>query len=137
MSTTQQIKDKFKELESTTVEIPLMRKNQSFKAHLRNNGIEVSNFGTQNFLAWEAFEATIKLLEQEGGSAKKGDAFKGKLGYKLLSLNSVEGHLAYNVYDKKKGSTIFRRISPISAILVWAGLCKHGRGELILIQLDS
>lgn len=133
MSTTQKIKKKFKVLASTIVEIPLMKKNQSFIAQLNDKGIEVSNLGTQKFLAWEAFEETIKLLENENGSAKKGDAIKGKLGDDYLPLNSVEGHLAYIIYAKKEGATVFRRISPISAILVWAGLCTHGRGELILI----
>jgi hypothetical protein len=57
---------------------------------------------------------------------------KSKLGDKGLPLDSIEGHIAHVVYGKQVGETVFRRISPISAILVWSGLCNVSSGELIL-----
>ena len=55
-----------------------------------------------------------------------------KLGDEGLPLDSIEGHIANVVYGRKPGDSVFRRISPIAAILVWTGICEAGRGELIL-----
>lgn len=43
-----------------------------------------------------------------------------KLGEKRLPLNSVEGHVAHKVYGSKEGYYVFRRITPITCILIWA-----------------
>ena len=51
-----------------------------------------------------------------------------------LSLDSVEGHIAYTIYKKKHGDSIFRRITPIACILIWTGICCHKPGELILLN---
>ena len=45
-----------------------------------------------------------------------------KLGDEDLPLESIEGHVAREVYGKEIGVAISRRISPISAILVLTGL---------------
>ena len=113
------------------VEIPL-HGGGSFKASLTEEGVRVDNLGNQPLLPWLVFEEAITLLNQNGGRAARGDAMSYRLGDPGLALNSVEGHIAYIVYRKNVGDSIFRRISPIAAILVWAGMCDEAPGELIL-----
>ena len=113
------IRSKFIE-EGLSVKIPLQR-GRSFGAILKDGGIEVTNLGTQPFLPWAVFTETIKLLQENGGRAERGDAMSAKLGEAKLPVNSIEGHIAHFVFKKQEGDTVFRRISPIAAILVWAG----------------
>ena len=117
-----------------SADIPLMKEGKSFKAQLRDDGVEVSNLGSQPFLPWQVFMETVALLERNGGTARKGDAMYGRLGDHRLPLSSVEGNIASIVYGKKKGNSVFRRISPIAAILDWCGLCANCRGELRLAK---
>src|SRR5438067_1615652 len=79
-----------------------------------------------------SFRDAVQLLQSNGGRAKRGDAMKCKLGDPGLSFYLVEGHIARSVYKQKAGDSVFRRITPIACILVWAGLCNHARGELRL-----
>ena len=60
-----------------------------------------------------------------------------KLGEEKLPLNSVEGHVASQIYGKQPGEWVFRRITPIAAILVWAGICEHRRGALAFSEPSS
>jgi hypothetical protein len=55
-----------------------------------------------------------------------------KLGEHGLPIDSIEGHIAFVVYRKRNGDSVFRRIAPIAAILAWAGICNVSPGELIL-----
>jgi hypothetical protein len=84
------------------------------------------------FLTWEVFEKAVELLEREGGSALKGDAMGSKLGEEGLPFNSIEGYIAKEVYGKKGGDSVFRRISPIANILIWSGICENRKGKLVL-----
>jgi hypothetical protein len=111
--------------------IPLMTA-KVFRAALVGGGIEVDNLRSENFLSWQVFEEVLLLLRREGGRASRGNAMACRLGSPGLPLNSVEGHIAKTIYGKLTGDSVFRRISPIAAIMVWAGLCKAGRGELLL-----
>lgn len=115
-----------------TAEVSLLKANKSFHVQLRDDGILVDNLQNQPFLEWKVFEKAIELLEREGGNAVKGDAMGSKLGEEGLPINSIEGYIAKEVYGKKTGDSVFRRISPIVNILIWAGVCKNGKGKLIL-----
>lgn len=122
---------KFRETDGIAV-IPLMKSDKTFKATCIEEGIEVSNLHNQSLLSWEVFYKTIELLNQNGGKAIKGEAMNGRLGDSKLPIDSIEGYIAYKVYGKKIGDSVFRRISPISGILNWAGICENGRGLLKL-----
>ena len=124
------IKLKFERIDRK-VRIPL-QKGRVFKASMTDEGIVVDNLGNQPLLPWVIFEEVINLLVRKGGRAKKGNAMDSKLGQEGLPLDSIEGHIAQAVYGKKAGDSVFRRISPITAILVWAGLCNAEPGELVL-----
>ena len=113
-------------------QIPLLRGSRSFEAKLSMRGIYVSNLGTQPFLPWITFTETVSLLKRRGGRAARGNAMNSKLGERFLPLNSVEGHIAHVVYGKQKGDTLFRRVTPIACILIWAKICRHEPGELVL-----
>ena len=63
----------------------------------------------------------------------RGNAMNARVGDEDLSLHSIEGHIAHVVYGKQIGVTVFRRITPIAGILVWAGVCEAKPGELILL----
>ena len=119
-----------------TVTIPAQR-GAYFTATLYEDGIEVNNLSTQPFLPWEVFVETVHLLRAEGGVAQRGNAMNYKLGGKKLPLNSVEGHVASQVYGKEPGEWVFRRITPIAAILVWAGICENRRGALAFVDPSS
>lgn len=55
-----------------------------------------------------------------------------QLGEDKLPLNSIEGYIAKEVYGKRDRDSIFRRITPIVNILIWAGICENGKGKLLL-----
>lgn len=55
-----------------------------------------------------------------------------KLGEGNLTLDSIEGYVAKEVYNKKIGESVFRRITPIVNILIWADICENERGKLRL-----
>jgi HJR/Mrr/RecB family endonuclease len=124
------IKRKFQQ-NDLPVRIPL-QKGKSFEAIMLEGGISVDNLGGQPVLPWRVFEEAMSILKRKAGQSEKGDAMNCKLGDKGLSLDSIEGHIAHVVYGKQVGETVFRRITPISAILVWAGLCTSDSGTLIL-----
>jgi hypothetical protein len=113
------------------VQIPLL-KGDHFVAEMTDDGIKVDNLGTQPHLPWAVFQETICVLIQNNGRAERGDAMGSKLGDAGLPLDSVEGHIAQVVYGKRRGDTVFRRITPIACILVWAGICDTAPHELIL-----
>lgn len=115
--------------------IPKLRRG-TFQAELEKDGIRVDNLGSQPLLPWAAFEETVGLLIRNGGRAPRGDAQAGRLGDRKLPLDSVEGHIAHSVYGKHPGDSVLRRITPVACILIWAGVCEHAPGELILKGSD-
>ena len=127
------IKKKFDGIGSFA-EIPKI-KGGNFTAELKTDGISVDNLGNQPLLKWDVFNETIRLLIRNGGWAESGNAMTSKLGEIGLSFESVEGHIAHAVYGKKKGASVFRRITPISCILIWAGLCRKEQNGLALTDM--
>jgi hypothetical protein len=124
------IKKKFSQTNSP-IKIPLI-KGDTFTATLEDDGIKVDNLGNQAFLPCVVFQEAVCVLLRSGGTALKGDAMGSKLGESGLSFDSIEGHIAYVVYGKKPGDTVFRRITPISCILIWAGICVSRPKKLAL-----
>jgi hypothetical protein len=122
------------EKKGNPAQIPLLKGDRTFKAILDKNGVSVSNLGNEPFLPWNVFVETVYLLKKNGGRAVRGNAMKGVLGDGQLPIDSVEGHIARVVYGKKKGDTVFRRITPIACILIWAGICQHKPRELVLVK---
>lgn len=113
------------------VEIPLL-KSGSFQARLDSEGILVDNLGTQSLLPWAVFQEAICVMIRNGGRALRGDAMNARLGEPGLPLDSIEGHIAQVVYGKQPGDAVFRRITPIACILIWAEVCAPGKGTLEL-----
>ncbi|WP_409292718.1 hypothetical protein [Peribacillus sp. SCS-37] len=114
------------------VSIPLIRNGKSMEVEMTEEGIYVSNLHTSPFLPWDCFELAVELLRAKGGEAIKGDAMSGKLGDSKLPIDSVEGFIAYKLYDKKIGDSVFRRITPVAAILIWAGICENAGKRLVV-----
>ena len=128
------IRCKFAESGNPT-NVPNLR-GDTFKAKLAEGGIEVDNLGSQPFLPWAAFQAAVSIIIKNGGRAKRGNAMGSRLGEPDLQINSVEGHIAQMVYGRRVGDTIFRRITPIASILIWAGICEHAPNELVLPDFE-
>ena len=106
-----------------------------FNAWLEKGGISVDCLGNQGFLPFKVFTETISLLESsEDGKAPRGNCRvrDARLGDSNVPLDSVEGHVALKVFDAKIGDSVFMRVSAIANLLVWAGVCEHGRGYLKL-----
>ncbi|WP_409294062.1 hypothetical protein V1498_12545 [Peribacillus sp. SCS-26] len=114
------------------VTIPLIKKGKFMEAELAEDGIYVTNLNTSPFLPWKCFELAVELLKTKGGKAIKGDAMYGKLGDSKLPIDSVEGYIAYKLYNKKLGDSVFRRITPVAAMLIWAGICENEGNRLVL-----
>jgi hypothetical protein len=112
--------------------VPLL-KGGHFTADITAEGIRVDNLGTQPLLPWVVFEEAVALLVRSGGHASRGDAMKCRMGDDGLSADSVEGHIAAVVYGKRRGDTVFRRITPVACILIWAGMCRASPGELVFL----
>lgn len=111
--------------------VPLLRGNRNFQVRLVDNGVEVSNLRSYPFLPWEVFIKTIELLDKNNGVAKKGNGRgSDKLGDGAVALDTIEGYIAREVYGKNIGESVFRRITPICNILIWAGVCENGKGTL-------
>jgi hypothetical protein len=125
------IKQKFSEQGGPAI-IPLQRGGQ-FQVILVEGGVEVDNLGNQPFLPWCVFQEAVCVLIRNQGSAIRGDAMNSKLGDPGLPLDSVEGHIAWVVYGKQVGASVFRRMTPIARILEWAGICRSEPGRLILL----
>lgn len=86
-----------------------------------------------NQLIWEAIEAAVEVVTQNGGKAIKGKARSGaKLGSEELPINSVEGYIAYKVHGVEIGETAFGPGFVIAAILDWAEVCHNERGYLTI-----
>lgn len=114
-----------------TARIPKFREGY-FTATLAEGGVDVDNLGAQPFLPLRVFRETLELLVRNGGCAERGNAMDFRLGDKGLPLDSVEGCVAQSVFGKRVGDYVFRRITPICCLLVWAGLCKPAPNQLIL-----
>jgi len=117
------------------VQIPLL-KGGHFTAEITEEGIKVDNLGTQSFLPWTVFKEALRLLVRKGGHAERGDAMASKLGDKGLSTESIEGRVASVVYGKRPGDIVFRRITPIACILIWAGICRAEPRKLVLLNRE-
>lgn len=125
------LKEKFAK-RGDQITIPLLRDNKTFLAELSSDGIFVDNLGSSPFLSWNVFIEAVELIRRLGGEASKGDAMGSKLGDVGLPINSVEGYVAHKIYGKEIGDSVFRRITPIACILVWADICINKPGQLVL-----
>lgn len=131
MDVTSHIKEELKN-NGGSAKVKLLRGDRYFNVTLTDDGVLVDNLDKKPLLEWKVFEKTIELLEKNGGIALKGDAMGFKLGEEKLPINSIEGYIAKEVYNKSIGDSVFRRITPIVNILIWIGICENGRGKLIL-----
>ncbi|GAB3383618.1 hypothetical protein [Massilia agri] len=96
-----------------------------FNAEWSEEGVIVDCLGPNSLLPWRVFDEVERLLDENVGNARRGNAMGGTLGDALLPFDSVEGRIAEKIYGRKQGDAVFRRISPIANILVWAGVCEH------------
>ncbi|MCR4956557.1 MAG: DUF2089 domain-containing protein [Lachnospiraceae bacterium] len=127
-----QIKKKLNEAGGlATISLP---RGQDFQIYYEEygNGICATNLPSNRVLTWKAFDCVMEVLNQNGGKAPKGNAMKAKLGEPGLTLDTVEGYVAFHAYGAKKGDSVLRTISSLSAILEWAGVCRNGYGFLKL-----
>lgn len=96
-------------------------------------GLVSNKIPVPNQLLWEVFDATVEVVIQNGGKARKGNARSGaKIGSDDLPLDSVEGYIAHKVYGAKIGDTAFGPGFVVAAILDWAEICNNERGYLTI-----
>ena len=113
-------------------EIPKQRKG-AFTAQLNADQqcIHVNCLGNYPNIPLRAFDVVEALLRKKQGKALRGNAMNFRLGEERLPCDSVEGRVAHKLYGLSVGDVVFRRITPLTCILVWAGVCVHGKGMLI------
>ena len=120
-------------IDADTISVPLLNAQKTFIATLRETGVEVDNLGGQRLLPWCAFCTAVQIINYLGGQAPKGAAVGPKqthyLGSSKLPLKSIEGAVAFVCYGRLPGSSVFRRITPLAALLDMAGIAvnRHGR----------
>jgi hypothetical protein len=107
------------------------RGKSTFTATLAEDGVFVDNLERHPFLPWGAFRETVRLLVGNGGRARRG-VYTAQLGSPELSLDSVEGHVAYMNYGKLLGMRVVSRVTSIGGILIWVGMCEVAPRELVL-----
>ena len=96
-----------------------------------DKGIVSSKILLENQLKWEAFDAAVEVVMNNGGKAKKGNAQSGaKLGSAKLMTNSVEGYIAHKVHGIREGETASGPGFVICAILDWAEICTNKKWYL-------
>jgi hypothetical protein len=111
--------------------IPL-QKGGAFTASWGEDGISVDNLNAQPLLTWAMFDCIENFLRRQPDQCGiKGNGTNGKLGSREVPINSVEGRVALFL-GASEGDSVFRRITPIANLLVWAKLCHHGRGCLCI-----
>lgn len=97
-------------------------------------GVNVTNLGAEAFLPMDVFVATLSLLYlSDDHQAAKGAAMRAPLGQPGMELDTIEGHVAHLVFGTPQGNYALQRITPISRILEWTGVCENGRGYLRLM----
>lgn len=107
-------------------------KGDFFKAELFEDGIKVENQGDEFFLPWSAFIETVRLLIGDPGSVPSEAVENNKPGDSGLYITSIDGVPTYVVYGGKLGYSVYKRIAPIAAVLIWAEICRYEAGYLIL-----
>ena len=96
-------------------------------------GVRVDNLRNSPFLPWSVFETAVGLLrEKPEFKSRPGSARAGRVGSPGCPVESVEGHIAINVYGKQKGDSAFSRVSPIRAILEYTGITSNSHGYIKL-----
>ena len=82
-----------------------------------------SSLGADPYLPVETFVVASDLLSAQG-PAPLGDAMKGALGDDALPMHSVEGAVAREVFGRRAGERVYRRITAIAAVMVHLRLAK-------------
>lgn len=118
--------------------LPLTR-NKTFSIYYEEfgNGIFATNLPKSRMLSWEVFNHAIKMLKEHDGQVLKGQAMKAKLGESALTLDTMEGYIAYHCYGIKIGESTIRTISALSSILEWTGICVNGYGWIQLKNIKE
>lgn len=83
-------------------------------------------------MKWEMFEAILNKAKDNGGIMFKGDsAAQGGylLGSPELSLETIDGLIAYEFLNIKPGTKITRRSTYFAGVLNWANLAKNCRNK--------
>jgi hypothetical protein len=97
-------------------------------------GVNVDCLPNEPFLPMDVFVATLSLLYlSPNHQAAKGSARAARLGDPGMELDTIEGHVAHLVFGTPHGKYALQRITPISRILEWAGVCVNGPGYLQLM----
>ncbi|MDD4332034.1 MAG: hypothetical protein PHU28_06910 [Methanosarcinaceae archaeon] len=114
--------------------VPLINRARFFEAKADMDGIYVDSLDKNSFFPWKTFEEAFDFIQKKGGSVKAGNPKTTKLGEPGFELDTLEGHLAQKVYGCSEGERVFRGISLIACILIWAGLCRKEKGEFVSLK---
>ena len=88
------------------------------------DAVWVSSLGASPYLPTESFVVASELLSAKG-RAPRGDAMRGKLGEPALPLDSIEGVVAKEVFQRAPGAAVYRRIGPLTALMVHLRLAEY------------
>ncbi|MBZ9686932.1 hypothetical protein G9F72_011405 [Clostridium estertheticum] len=101
-----------------------------------DKGLVSSKVPSAEQLVWEAFDAAVEVVINNGGKAKKGNAQSGaKLGSAKLMINSVEGYIAHKVHGVEEGGTAVGAGFVICAVLDWVEICRNEKWYLSIEPL--
>lgn len=128
-----------------TITIPLQRKRKdhnSFEIQpiYKNSKIAAINvekrvMPVDTIFSIEIFKLVLNSLsKEENFTLPNGKAQGNRMGDAGLGPNTIEYIVAKEIYNKKDGDSVDRRISVIANILIAANLCTPSKGSLKLIK---
>lgn len=128
-----------------TILIPLQKKRKEFDSFMihpiyKNSNIVAINVEQRVMPVDTVFPIKIfnlvlnSLSKAENFTLPNGKAQGNRMGNDGLSSNTIEYIVAKEIYDKKDGDSVDRRISIIANILIAANLCNPKKGHLTLID---
>jgi hypothetical protein len=81
---------------------------------------------------YDVFDVIVDCLQENGGSARKGDGRKYKYGDPECDDTTVVGAIARNYFGKRYGDSTYDPVFVLAAVLEWAGIASNERGYLKL-----
>lgn len=128
-----------------TILIPLQKRRKEFDSFMihpiyKNSRIVAINVEKRVMPVDTVFPIGIfdlilnSLTKAEYFTLPNGKAQGNRMGEDGLVPNTIEYIVAKEIYDKKDGDSVDRRISVIANILIAANLCAPSKGSLKLIN---
>ncbi|MDR0914948.1 MAG: DUF2089 domain-containing protein [Oscillospiraceae bacterium] len=116
-----------------TATLPSHSKRSTYKIRLSDDGQSlITESLPQHNFSLSVFDIIVDLLKEQGGQARKGNAWNSRVGYGNCTNDTIVGRIATGYFGKKDGESTYDPVSVLGAVLVWANICNFLPGKLEL-----